>query len=79
MHQPFGNREFFTKEISDCKKYFGPKFTIDYINSKIDETMNKYGGQEPRVDKIYFTKSEDDPWRYTGVLDECARIIAGKN
>lgn len=41
--------------------------------------MSKYGGQEPRVDKIYFTKSEDDPWRYTGVLDECAHIIAGKN
>lgn len=78
MHQPFGNRLFFTSQISECKKYFGPKYTIDYINNKIDETMAKYGSQEPHVDKVYFTKAEHDPWRYAGVLDKCATVIPGK-
>lgn len=41
--------------------------------------MAKYGGQEPHVDKVYFTKAEDDPWRYAGVSDNCATIIPGKN
>ncbi|KAL7728438.1 hypothetical protein ACLKA6_005197 [Drosophila palustris] len=63
--------------IAECQKLFGPKFTIDYISGKVDEMTRKYGGQEPQVDHMYFTKSEDDPWRWAGIIDECATIIPG--
>ncbi|XP_034486006.1 thymus-specific serine protease-like [Drosophila innubila] len=77
QHQPFGNKAPFSSVIAECKTLFGPKYTIDYISSKVDEINNKYGGREPQVDHIYFTKSQDDPWRWTGIIDECATIIPG--
>ncbi|KAM8704256.1 hypothetical protein ACLKA7_008800 [Drosophila subpalustris] len=77
VHQPFGYKTPFSTVIAECQKLFGPKFTIDYISGKVDEMTRKYGGQEPQVDHIYFTKSEDDPWRWAGIIDECATIIPG--
>ncbi|XP_062123860.1 putative serine protease K12H4.7 [Drosophila sulfurigaster albostrigata] len=76
-HQPFGDTHPFGKEVAKCKEIFGPKFTIDYISSKVDEITAKYGAQHPNVDHIYFTKAEDDPWRWAGITDECATIIPG--
>ncbi|XP_064550039.1 putative serine protease K12H4.7 [Drosophila montana] len=77
QHQPFGDRKPFSTLIAQCKEDFGPKFTIEYISKKVDEINALYGGSRPNVDHIYFTKAEDDPWRWTGIVDECATVIPG--
>ncbi|XP_030388191.1 probable serine protease EDA2 [Scaptodrosophila lebanonensis] len=77
MHQPFGNKSPFTKQVDRCRKEFGPKYTIDYVNSKIDEMNVKFGGYQPGIQNAYYTFSDLDPWRLTGIHDERATIIPG--
>ncbi|XP_017846889.1 putative serine protease K12H4.7 [Drosophila busckii] len=75
MMQPFANLEPWAHSIKDCKKEFGATYTIDYVQAQIEQATKYFGGLEPNVEHVIYTKSQYDPWRFAGIPDECAVIM----
>ncbi|XP_055541662.1 thymus-specific serine protease-like [Wyeomyia smithii] len=67
LQQPFGSRlsvNFF-QEL--CSRLFDDWLSPDVFRSLVSDTNLFYGGNQPEVQRVYFSHGALDPWRYVGV------------
>lgn len=76
--QPFGTKFPVTFYTTMCADLYGAQFTNSFIESRVAETNENFGGLTPNVQNVYLTHGHLDPWRAMGIQDEAqATIIPG--
>ncbi|XP_013105186.2 putative serine protease K12H4.7 [Stomoxys calcitrans] len=69
-NQPFGSKFPAKLYTQLCYDEFGEKFTEEFIENQIKATNQFFGALEPKVENVYMTHGQLDPWRAMGVQEE---------
>ncbi|XP_030556353.1 putative serine protease K12H4.7 [Drosophila novamexicana] len=73
--QPFGTKFPVTFYTTMCADLYGAQFTNSFIESRVAETNENFGGLTPNVQNVYLTHGHLDPWRAMGIQDEAQATI----
>lgn len=77
--QPFGTKFPLALFTTMCADLFGSQFGNSFIESRVAETNAYFGGLSPKVENVYLTHGQLDPWRAMGIQDvKQATIIPGE-
>ncbi|XP_064550582.1 putative serine protease K12H4.7 [Drosophila montana] len=68
--QPFGTKFPVALYTTMCADLYGAQFTNSFIESRVAETNEYFGGLTPNVQNVYLTHGQLDPWRAMGIQDE---------
>ncbi|XP_023166088.2 putative serine protease K12H4.7 [Drosophila hydei] len=67
--QPFGTKFPLALFTTMCADLFGSQFGNSFIESRVAETNAYFGGLSPKVENVYLTHGQLDPWRAMGIQD----------
>ncbi|XP_043863436.1 putative serine protease K12H4.7 isoform X2 [Drosophila mojavensis] len=77
--QPFGTKFPVTFYTTMCADLYGPQFSKSFIEARAAETNEYFGGLTPKVENVYFSHGQLDPWRAMGIQDEKQATIIPKH
>ncbi|XP_075144690.1 putative serine protease F56F10.1 [Haematobia irritans] len=69
-NQPFGSKFPAKLYTQLCYDEFGDKFTEDFIDNQIKSTNEFFGALDPKVENVYMTHGQLDPWRAMGLQEK---------
>ncbi|KAM8704255.1 hypothetical protein ACLKA7_008799 [Drosophila subpalustris] len=73
--QPFGTKFPLALYTTMCADIYGSQYSNSFIDSKVQETNQYFGGLTPNVENVYLTHGHLDPWRAMGIQNESEATI----
>uniref|UniRef100_A0A1A9X1K7 Serine protease K12H4.7 n=1 Tax=Glossina brevipalpis TaxID=37001 RepID=A0A1A9X1K7_9MUSC len=67
--QPFGTKFPLPYYTTLCADAYSPTFTNKFIHQQIEKTNEFFDGLELKVDNVYMTHGQLDPWRAMGLQE----------